>query len=71
MESKILIGALLLLVGVSLIFYGITRLNSLMSQLESAFGSPDTTAYAIIGAGVLSAIIGLFTIATKSEKDDA
>lgn len=65
MNFKKIIAAILIVLGIILITYGITELNSLESQLTRALGRNNTNTIASIVSGALSIIIGLYLLVRK------
>lgn len=56
-ETK-MVGAALVVVGGSAVYYGVDRMNSFMSRIYQAFGATDTTAITAIALGVVAAVVG-------------
>ena len=65
MNFKKIIAAILVVLGIILITYGFTELNSLESQFTRAIGQKDNNAIGSIVAGAVSAIIGLYLLLRK------
>jgi len=65
MSLKKIIAAVLMILGIVLITYGVTELNSLESQFTRAIGQKDNNAMGSIIGGSISAIIGLFLLLRK------
>ena len=65
MNLKKIIAAILVVLGIILITYGFTELNSLESQFTRALGQKDNNAVGGIVIGAVSAIIGLFLLLRK------
>ena len=65
MDFKKIIAAILLILGIILVVYGFTHLNSLESQLTRALGQKDNNAVGSIVVGSISAILGLYLILRK------
>jgi len=66
MNFKKVIAAILVVLGIILITYGFTELNSLESQLTRALGQKDNHAMGSIIGGAISAIIGLYLMIRKA-----
>ncbi len=65
MSLKKIIATILMILGIILITYGVTELNSLESQFTRAIGQKDNNAMGSIIGGSISAIIGLFLLLRK------
>ena len=65
MNFKKIIAAILIVLGIILITYGFTELNSLESQFTRAIGQKDNNAMGSIIGGAISAVIGLYLIFRK------
>ena len=65
MNLKKIIAVVLVVLGIILITYGVTGLNSLESQFTRALGQKDNNAVGSIVAGALSTIIGLYLLVRK------
>ena len=71
METKQIIGVILLVLGIGVVLYSINVQNSMQYQLASAFGSSDTSIPITIAGGVIAGIIGLVMVLTgKSNKSE-
>lgn len=65
MNLKKIIAIVLVVLGIILVTYGFTELNSFESQFTRAVGQKDNNAMGSIIAGAVSAIIGLYLLVRK------
>jgi uncharacterized membrane protein len=65
MNLKKIIAIVLVVLGIILVTYGITELNSLESQFTRAIGQKDNNAVGSIIAGAVSVAIGLYLLVRK------
>ncbi len=71
METKQIIGVILLVLGVGVLLYGINVTNSFQYQLGAAFGSGNNDVAVMIAGGVIVGAIGLVMVITgKSNKSE-
>ncbi|WP_372644837.1 DUF3185 family protein [Ancylomarina sp.] len=65
MDFKKIIAAIVVVLGIILMTYGFTELDSLESQFTRALGQKDNNAMGSIIGGAVLAIIGLYLIFRK------
>lgn len=71
METKQIIGIILLVLGIGVLIYGINVKNSFQYQLGAAFGSGNDNVALVIAGGAIIGVIGLvMVISGKSTKTE-
>ncbi|RZJ72869.1 DUF3185 family protein [Flavobacterium sp.] len=65
MKSGKIIGIIILLVGIALIFYGVTHMDSTESKIKDFFGKEDSTGMFTSILGAVLALAGGFLAVRK------